>query len=183
MTGGCLVLVVGPSGAGKDTLLRHARAALERDPRYCFPKRLITRPAGDPHEDHIALTEAEFRARERDGAFSLVWRAHGLSYALPATLPSLVAEGRIVAANMSRTVIGEARSRFPRTAVIQVTAGRETLRRRLGERGRESPEGRAGRLARQGAAVEGGDVRTLVNDGPLEPAVEAFVDMLRSCAG
>lgn len=183
MTGGCLVLTVGPSGAGKDTLLRHARAALADDARYCFPRRFITRPAGDPHEEHIALTEVEFRTREQAGAFGLVWRAHGLSYALPATLPALVAEGRIVVANVSRSVIAEARSRFTRVGVIQVTASRETLALRLGDRGRESAEERARRLARPAPAFpEGPDVRTLVNDGPLDASAAAFVSLLRSFA-
>ncbi len=182
MTGGCLALVVGPSGAGKDTLIRRAAAELEPDARFCFPRRCITRPAGDPHEDHVALTEAEFRTRERAGEFGLVWRAHGLGYALPATVGGLVAEGRVVVANVSRTVVGEARSRFPRVAVIQVAASRETLALRLGERGREAPEDRAGRLARRLPGVGGRNVRTVVNDGPLEPAVEAFVEALRSCA-
>ena len=183
MTGGCLVLTVGPSGAGKDTLLRRAAAELKPDARFCFPRRCITRPAGDPHEDHIPLTEAEFRAREQAGEFSLVWRAHGFGYALPGTVGDLVAEGRITVANVSRGVVAEARSRFARVAVIQVTASRETLALRLGERGRESGEERARRLSRQLPAIEGPDVRTLVNDGPLEPAVEAFVEMLRSFAG
>ncbi len=178
------MLVVGPSGAGKDTLIRRAEAELRPDARFCFLRRCITRPAGDPHEDHIALTEAEFDARERAGEFSLVWRAHGFGYALPGTVGGLVAEGRITVANVSRGVVAEARSRFARVAVIQVTASRETLARRLGERGRESPQDRAGRLARQFPADTGAqDVRTLVNDGPLEPAVEAFVEMLRSYAG
>ena len=181
-SGGCLVLVVGPSGAGKDTLLRHAKAALGQDARYCFPRRYITRPAGDPHEDHVALTGEEFRARERAGEFALAWRAHGLRYALPGAVRRLVAEGRIVAANVSRTVVPDARSRFPRVGVIQVAASRETLALRLGERGREAPQDRAGRLARRLPAVEGPDIRTVVNDGPLAPAVEAFVETLRSYA-
>ena len=182
--GGRLILVVGPSGAGKDTLLRTAGAALREDARFCFPRRFITRPAGDPHEDHIALTDEEFRNRERAGEFSLVWRAYGLSYALPGTVGGLVAEGRIVAANVSRTVVAEAISRFARVGVIHVTAGRETLALRLGERGREAQEDRARRLARPAPALpEGLDSRTLVNDGPLEPAVEAFVGLLRSFAG
>lgn len=180
---GCLVLVAGPSGAGKDTLLRRAKAALQGDTRYCFPRRFITRPAGDPHEDHIALTDEEFRACERAGAFSLVWRAHGLSYALPGTLPGLVADGRIVAANVSRTVVLCARSRFARVGVVHVTASRETLALRLGERAREAPEDRNRRLDRPAPELpQGPDTRTLANDGPLEPAVEAFVEILRSFA-
>ena len=183
MTVGCLVLTVGPSGAGKDTLIRRAEAELRPDARFCFLRRCITRPAGDPHEDHIALTEAEFDARERAGAFSLVWRAHGFGYALPGTVAGLVAEGRITVANVSRGVIAEARSRFARVAVIQVTASRETLARRLGERGRESGEESARRLARPAPALpDGPDVRTLVNDGPLEASAAAFVSLLRSFA-
>lgn len=181
--GGRLVLVVGPSGAGKDTLLRTAGAALREDGRFCFPRRYITRPAGDPHEDHIALTDEEFRDRERAGKFSLVWRAHGFDYALPGTVDGLVEDGRIVVVNVSRTVVAEARSRFARLGVIQVTASRETLALRLGARGRESGEESARRLARPAPAFpEGLDVRTLVNDGPLEAAVTAFVGLLRSFA-
>ena len=182
-SGGRLVLVVGPSGAGKDTLIRKAEAALQEDARYCFPRRCITRPAGDPHEDHVALTESEFRSREQAGEFALAWRAHGLCYALPGTVRGLIADGRTVVVNVSRSAVAEARSRFGRVGVIHVTAGRETLALRLGERGREAPEDRAQRLARPAPAIEEGpDVRTLVNDGALEPAVEAFVKMLRSYA-
>ena len=184
MTGGCLVLVVGPSGAGKDTLIRRAEAGLRSEARYRFPRRYITRPAGDPHEDHVALTEDEFRTREQAGEFSLVWRVHGLSYALPRTVDGLVADGRIVVANTSRTVVAEARSRFARIGVIQVTASEEALALRLAGRGRESPEDRTRRLKRLAPALPaGGDVRTLVNEGPLEGAAAAFVGLLRSFAG
>ena len=43
---GTLALVVGPSGAGKDALIDGARHHFAGDPRYSFPRRLITRPRG-----------------------------------------------------------------------------------------------------------------------------------------
>src|SRR4051812_2658786 len=121
-----LVLVVGPSGAGKDTLLGRARQVLAHEPRIRFVRRVITRPAEAGHEDHEPVTEAEF-ARRR---YALHWQAHGLSYGIPADIAGDLARGRVVVANVSRGVVADAASRFP-VRVVCVTAPPELLAARL----------------------------------------------------
>src|SRR6478736_7831953 len=99
-----LVLVVGPSGAGKDTLLGMAHRALIKEPRVRFVRRIITRLAEAGHEDHEAVTEAEFAGRD----YALRWQAHGLSYGIPLDIAGDLARGHVVVANVSRGVIAEA---------------------------------------------------------------------------
>ena len=60
---GAFVAVVGPSGAGKDTLIAHARAALADEPQVEFVRRVITRLADGETEDHDTLTDAAFWKR------------------------------------------------------------------------------------------------------------------------
>jgi len=177
---GILYLVVGPSGAGKDSVIDGARAAFEDDRRLVFCRRLITRPREAGGEDHEAVGEADFEVMRAAGRFSLCWRAHGLGYALPLAIEGDLADGRSVVANVSRTVIDDARRRLGPVRVIHVTAPPAVLARRLAARGRESAADIEERLRRGGlTAPRGADVEVIVNDGPLERAVERFVALLR----
>jgi len=177
---GTLVLVVGPSGAGKYTLIRGAKAALGGDWGYVFPAREITRPIGAGGEAHVPVGETLFHRRRAQGAYSLSWRAHGLWYGIPRAMEDSLAAGRAVVINASRSVIEEARRRYARRVVLNVSAPAAVLQRRLQMRGRESAHDVAARLARAGAfQVAGPDVVTLVNDMPREQAIEAFVGILR----
>ncbi|MSP02004.1 MAG: phosphonate metabolism protein/1,5-bisphosphokinase (PRPP-forming) PhnN [Acetobacteraceae bacterium] len=166
-----LVLVVGPSGAGKDSLLNGARAAFHGDPRIGFARRAITRPVDPGGEDHEPLTAAEFAARD----FALSWSAHGLSYGIPV---KAVAAAPVVVANVSRGVIAEAARRYE-TRVIEITAPPTLLAARLTARGRENAEDVASRLSRSSAIPDGVAVRTVLNDGTLTEGVERFVAALR----
>jgi ribose 1,5-bisphosphokinase len=176
---GRLVLVVGASGAGKDTLLSRARAFLSGDDRFVFLRRVITRP-NDATEQHRAVTAAEFDALIETGALSLSWLAHGLRYGLPRTLETDIAAGRIVVCNVSRTMIATARQKFARITVIEITAPLPIRSERMVHRGRESTEDVAQRLARtiQGSAAEPSDI-TIDNSGAIDDSVTAFVSALR----
>lgn len=144
---GALVLVVGPSGAGKDTLIGMARTMLEGDPAVVFPTRLITR-APDATEASEAVDEASYRAMVEGGAVALHWRAHGLGYAVPGTADAAIRQGATVVVNVSRQVIAEALARYARLTVVLVTAPHDVLAARLAGRGRESEADIAARLSR-----------------------------------
>jgi ribose 1,5-bisphosphokinase len=178
MPSGTLFLVVGPSGAGKDTLLDAARAAC---PDVRFPKREITRPAGSGGEDHVPVTEAEFSSRDTSGAYALSWRAHDLGYGVPVSILEDLSAGRSVVVNVSRGVLDIARGLNFRVRVLSIRVPSAVLTERLRRRGRESEDQIAGRVARaESFQVTGPDVVEILNDGPLETAIQRFSNIISS---
>lgn len=176
-----LVLVVGPSGAGKDTLIAGARAALADSADFVFPHREITRHPAAGGEPHIAVSADEFDRRQRAGRYALAWQAHGLSYGVPANILDDLKAGRAVVVNVSRTIIADARRRFGMVHIVRVTASERALRARLAARGREGLSEIEARLARAGAYVlSGRNEVTIDNSGAVEQAVAAFTAFLRS---
>lgn len=181
---GALALVVGPSGAGKDTLLGAAKAVLESDPRFAFPRRVVTREAMAELEDHDTVDRNSFNLEKLRGAFALDWEAHGLCYGIPVAIEGAMADGQVVVVNTSRKVIEVALEKYPRCFVLLVTASSEVRAIRLSGRGRETAEEVAARLAREGAPIPAGvDAVTIDNSGSLAEGIANFVDALRRIAG
>lgn len=175
-----LVAVVGPSGAGKDTLMGLARARLAGDDRFRFVQRAITRPAEAGGEAHRALDLPAFEAERAAGGFALWWGAHGLFYGIPRDIEADLAARRVVVANLSRGVLAEAAARYP-LRVLMVTAPAPVLAARLAARGRESAEDIARRLAREAAPPSGLDMVTVVNDATPEAGAAQIEAALRAC--
>jgi ribose 1,5-bisphosphokinase len=172
---GRLVLVVGPSGAGKDTLIAASRARLQDD-AVVFPRRVVTRPAS-ANEDHDCLSEAEFRRAARHGAFALAWEAHGLRYGVPAGIDADIAVARTVVCNVSRTVVAAARSRYAMVTVALITAPAEVLASRLSARSRASDGSIADRLARSSEAFAADLV--IHNVGAPEAGADLLIAAIR----
>lgn len=176
-----LILVVGPSGAGKDTLMDTARATIGADAQFRFVRRDITRPATAGGEAHTEISEAEFAARAAAGAYALSWRAHGLGYGIPADIESDLAARRVVVANVSRSVLADAARRYP-TRVLQITAPPDVLAARLAARGRETAEDIAARIRREVALPEGLDVVTVMNDATPAEGAARVVAVLKEAS-
>jgi ribose 1,5-bisphosphokinase len=171
-----LIPVVGPSGAGKDTLIDAARAAR---PDIHVPQRVITRDASAGGEDFRGVSDAQFQALSASGAFALEWRAHGLCYGIPATILTALDEGQIVVFNGSRGIIDSVRARFASVLIVVVTAAPAILAERLALRGRESAEQVKARLERMVyASPTGDDVVQIDNSGDLDRSVARFLAAL-----
>ncbi|GAB0116619.1 phosphonate metabolism protein/1,5-bisphosphokinase (PRPP-forming) PhnN [Acidisoma sp. 7E03] len=176
---GLLVLVVGPSGSGKDTLLAGAATALRGDPRFVFARRTVTREAS--HEDHETVDVPTFLSLLREGQFGLHWEAHGLYYGVPNEGLAAATAGAIVVVNVSRSVIAEAARRFSVVAV-EITAPDALRAARLAERGRESGADIARRLSRQAEPPPGVALHRISNDGTIAAGVSALVGLLTHLA-
>ena len=176
---GLFVAVVGPSGAGKDSLIAYARQRLAGRDDIHFARRVITRPCDPQSESHDTLDEEAFAKAEAAGAFALSWRSHGLAYGIPATVDETVRAGGAVVANVSRGVIDDIRARYSAVLPVLVTVSAEALAARLAARGRETADEIEGRIARN-AGYAGFDAGCTVidNSGALEEAGESLLRLI-----
>jgi ribose 1,5-bisphosphokinase len=166
--------IVGPSGAGKDTLIA---GAMEKRPDLRLIRRVITRPTEAGGEDFEGVTTADFDERLLRGDFALHWQAHGLSYGIPKA--QLQAPGDVVF-NGSRAALPEAAKVFPDLRVILVTAPDHILAARLAARGRETEADIRQRLTRAAFTLpEGITADMVVNDGALESGIARLLAALQ----
>lgn len=179
---GTIIAVVGPSGAGKDSVIDHARACFSGDDRFRFVRRYITRPKDGVNEDHLAVDHATFSELAGAGHLALHWHAHGLFYGIPAHTLKDIEAGRIVIANGSRAALPAFRDIYAdRLKIVHVTAPKPILAERLAARGRETAESVLQRLERSGDAddLANADL-VIVNDRTLAEAGGQFVAYLRT---
>lgn len=179
LRGGVFIAVVGPSGAGKDTIIDYARERLDDDSGVEFVRRVITRPSDAGSENHDTLADAAFDEAEKQGAFALSWPAHGLKYGLPTSVDATIADGRVAIANLSRGALAALRQRYANVAVVEITARHDILAERLSARGRESRGEVLARLARTAPVDRSADVITIDNSGARDEAGERFLEIVR----
>jgi ribose 1,5-bisphosphokinase len=176
------VLIVGPSGAGKDAVMRGAQARLADEPSVRFIRRMVTRPVSSA-EDHDTCTVETFERLRAEGAFVLSWGAHGLHYGIPASIADAIAAGDVVVMNGSRTVIAEAREKLPGTLVVEITAPAAILAARIAARGRGTDGATTQRLDRTATIgpIPACD-HVIDNSGRLDDAIDRLVAILREAA-
>lgn len=176
---GTLIVVLGPSGSGKDTIIDFARETLRGRSDVLFVRRVVTRDAAVQAEDHDTLDEAAFLAAEQAGAFAFTWKAHGLSYGLPSSMDGHLALGGIAIANGSRATLPDLRRRYPTLVPVTLAVAPDVLAARIAARGRESEAEIAARLQRaERFALDTPDLTIIDNNGAPEIAGRAFVRLI-----
>jgi phosphonate metabolism protein PhnN/1,5-bisphosphokinase (PRPP-forming) len=168
---GALVVIVGPSGSGKDALINWLRDYLEGRSEFLFVRRTVTREADSSLEDHDTMSVAEFRMAEAAGHFAATWTAHGLHYGLPAIVHDHIGRGGVAIANGARRALPDLRERFERLHVVNVVVEPAVLAERLAARRRESAADIEARLKQAALQADAGpDVVDIDNSGPIDIA-------------
>jgi ribose 1,5-bisphosphokinase len=169
---------MGPSGAGKDTLIERALAL---SPFACVARRYVTRKAKSKLDCPLSLEE--FSAIRQRGSFLFNWDSHGFSYGIKREDEENTPPGKVLIINGSREYLQKALEIRSCLVPILVEARLEILKERLIKRGRELPEQIEKRLARAEeklAVPRGICINILDNSGDLKESANKFCQILKN---
>ncbi|WP_072680664.1 AAA family ATPase [Arcobacter sp. LA11] len=168
-----IVLIVGPSGVGKDTLLKEVRKSL--DGSFNFINRYITRKPCKS-EDNFYLDEYAFEILKHNSFFISTWNAHGNYYGIA---KKSIKNG-INIISISRSKVKDFENSYDNVYTINISVSKENLRRRLENRGRESKEEIEKRLNRSYQKIESKNLIEFDNSEKLEITSKKFLELLKS---
>src|SRR5215470_191027 len=174
---GRFLLIVGPSGAGKDTLIAGMRAACDGATNVAFPRRVVTRANSDA-EDHDTLETVAFDHAVKDGKFALWWEAHGHKYGIPSSVDADIRAGRVVITNVSRAIVSAVRRRYAHVETVLVTAPQDVLRSRLTRRLRETDGSVIERVKRNDLFADFRADHVIETTGTPDVAVRLLLDVI-----
>jgi ribose 1,5-bisphosphokinase len=177
---GTLILLIGNSGSGKDSLIQWVLKAWPTGRVAPFvPTRLITRPPSPETEGFESISEERFHQMAKNGAFSLQWKSYGNYYGVSREIENELAKGRAVLVNVSRQIVEETRTQFPKVNVIFIRVPLQVIEARIRSRGREQGKALESRLerARENPDFSSADY-VIDNAGDLEKAGRQLLDIL-----
>ncbi len=182
MQNGRILYLMGPSGAGKDTLLSLAKGICHEDAPHLRPlyvaTRYITRPPSESIEKHISVSKQEFLYLLSTGHFLLHWQSHGHFYGIGKDVNVALAQNCIVLMNGSRAYLPQAQKLFPDLLPVLLHVRYDILQERLWQRGRESAQQIEERLHRNILLDKHSSVTTIENSGSLEDTLHTFKALL-----
>ena len=178
---GTLILVVGNSGSGKDSIINGVSEKYSLNLKKVYiVKRYITRPPSKT-EDNYFISSEEFNEMGKKGKFALQWHIYGLDYGVPIEIEEWLKNGHTVIVNVSRTIINDTRKKYKNLKVVFIEIPLEITLQRLKIRERESEQGLKERIerARNNQKFSEADFE-IDNSGELDEAINQFLNYVIS---
>jgi len=178
---GTLILVVGNSGSGKDSIINGVSEKYPLDLKKVYiVKRYITRPPSKT-EDNYFISSEEFNEMGKKGKFALQWHIYGLDYGVSIEIEDWLKNGHTVIVNVSRTIINDTRKKYKNLKVVFIEVPLEFTLQRLKIRERESEQGLKERIerARNNQKFPEADFE-IDNSGELDEAINQFLNYVIS---
>ena len=180
---GCLILIVGNSGSGKDSIMNGVKEKFPSELKSLYlAQRFITRPSSDT-EDNFAVTPEDFKIMSLKGGFALEWHIYGLDYGVPIEIDDWLKKGHPVLVNVSRSIVKKARDTYQNILVVFIEVPFEITLKRIKERARESGEKLEERIQRAKKNQSFPEADFIVdNSGDLEDAINKFLNYILTTA-
>ncbi|MDR1676810.1 MAG: phosphonate metabolism protein/1,5-bisphosphokinase (PRPP-forming) PhnN [Deltaproteobacteria bacterium] len=175
---GTLIYLMGPSGAGKDSLIERAKEAKLKD--LVVATRLVTRETNIKTDD-LYLSEEAFQNLLSKGRLALHWASHGFLYGIDKSIDTFLNQGQTVIINGSRNYLPTARQLYPHLKPILITAHIDILKARLLNRDREDQTAIMERLLRTNESFDlpMDEIKIIDNSGPLDKSSVQFINLLK----
>lgn len=167
-----IVLIVGPSGVGKDTLIKGAKKQLKNEIK--FVRRYITRKP-DKSEKNYFLDDYAFEILKHNSFFASTWSAHENYYGIA---KNSIKNGLNII-SISRSKIKDFEKQYDDVYTINITVPKDELRNRLLFRKRESLEEIEKRLNRSYEKIDARNLIEFDNSDEIEVSTKKFVELLK----
>lgn len=164
-----IILIVGPSGVGKDTLIKNIKDNIDAN----FVKRYITRvPSKD--ELNYFIDKRAFELLKENNFFISTWEAHENRYGIS---KSQIKEGLNII-SISRGAIKDFENFYSDITTIEVTLPKNILYERLKNRGREDEKAIQKRLNRSYDEIQSKCLIQFMNNEPIDKSSKKFLELL-----
>ncbi|MFW9906567.1 MAG: hypothetical protein ACFFFH_19830 [Candidatus Thorarchaeota archaeon] len=181
-TSDLLVFVVGRSGSGKDSIMRNVASALKLEdiPVHVLQRHITRLP--DKTEESLYVSEEEFLRKKSQKEYIISWYIYDNWYGCPQKpLKKALRRGEIVLVNASRSILYDAKEKYPRSKIVLIDAPDKVAEARIKIRGREDSNHLFERFTRMQKKIDMPFPDKIIqNEGDLDLAVQELRDYLRT---